>query len=88
MWGFHDRQLVLRQELYSAMLSSPHSSTATAAYQRRWRQQVNKSNLEYGLTLDEEEWTREWQYVVKLASAQPRITSKGSIQDTEAATNR
>jgi len=40
MWGFHDRQLVLRKLLASNMAGG----SATDAFRRRWRWQQTASN--------------------------------------------
>jgi len=69
MWGFQDRGLILREELHKAITSA---NILSAAYQRRWRHETHKSNLCFELELTEEEWGKEWDLNVHLASAQPR----------------
>uniref|UniRef100_A0A4W4DQT0 ubiquitinyl hydrolase 1 n=1 Tax=Electrophorus electricus TaxID=8005 RepID=A0A4W4DQT0_ELEEL len=61
MWGFHDRDLVLRKSLYAMMKSGAERE----ALKRRWRWQQTQQNKE-------EEWEREWNELLKLASSEPR----------------
>ncbi|XP_043934419.1 OTU domain-containing protein 7A [Protopterus annectens] len=68
MWGFHDRDLFLRKALYSMM----KSGSEREALKRRWRWQQTQQNKESGLVYTEEEWEREWNDLLKLASSQPR----------------
>ncbi|XP_078600682.1 OTU domain-containing protein 7B-like [Branchiostoma floridae x Branchiostoma japonicum] len=68
MWGFHDRLLTLRKALYNTL----SSSGARGALKRRWRFHQTEENKEAGLVYSEEEWEREWQDLLKLASAEPR----------------
>lgn len=42
MWGFHDRDLVLRKVLYSMMRTGPERE----ALKRRWRWQQTQQNKE------------------------------------------
>uniref|UniRef100_A0A3P9ICC1 ubiquitinyl hydrolase 1 n=1 Tax=Oryzias latipes TaxID=8090 RepID=A0A3P9ICC1_ORYLA len=69
MWGFHDRDLMLRKSLYALM---DHGSEREAL-KRRWRWQQTQQNKESGLVYTEEEWQREWNELLKLASSEPRI---------------
>uniref|UniRef100_A0A3P9M7W9 ubiquitinyl hydrolase 1 n=1 Tax=Oryzias latipes TaxID=8090 RepID=A0A3P9M7W9_ORYLA len=69
MWGFHDRDLMLRKSLYALM---DHGSEREAL-RRRWRWQQTQQNKESGLVYTEEEWQREWNELLKLASSEPRI---------------
>ncbi|XP_058150805.1 OTU domain-containing protein 7A [Dasypus novemcinctus] len=68
MWGFHDRDLVLRKALYSMM----RTGAEREALKRRWRWQQTQQNKESGLLYTEEEWEREWTELLKLASSEPR----------------
>ncbi|XP_068507130.1 OTU domain-containing protein 7A [Syngnathus scovelli] len=68
MWGFHDRDLMLRKSLYSMMKSGAERD----ALKRRWRWQQTQQNKESGLVYTEEEWEREWNELLKLASSEPR----------------
>ncbi|KAG7276231.1 hypothetical protein CRUP_018613 [Coryphaenoides rupestris] len=68
MWGFHDRDLMLRKSLYAMM----QSGAEQAALKRRWRWQQTQQNKESGLVYTEEEWEREWSELLKLASSEPR----------------
>ncbi|KAM8804481.1 OTU domain-containing protein 7A [Eudromia elegans] len=68
MWGFHDRDLVLRKALYTMM----RTGAEREALKRRWRWQQTQQNKESGLVYTEEEWEREWNELLKLASSEPR----------------
>ncbi|KAG5848927.1 OTU domain-containing protein 7A-like [Anguilla anguilla] len=68
MWGFHDRDLVLRKSLYAMMKSGAERE----ALKRRWRWQQTQQNKESGLVYTEEEWEKEWNELLKLASSEPR----------------
>ncbi|KAM9312510.1 OTU domain-containing protein 7A isoform 2-T2 [Gastrophryne carolinensis] len=61
MWGFHDRDLVLRKALYTMMRNGAERD----ALKRRWRWQQTQQNKE-------DEWEREWNELLKLASSEPR----------------
>ncbi|GCC19085.1 hypothetical protein chiPu_0021765, partial [Chiloscyllium punctatum] len=69
MWGFHDRDLMLRKSLYSMM----EKGVEKEALKRRWRWQQTQQNKESGLVYTEEEWQKEWDELIKLASSEPRI---------------
>ncbi|XP_061172306.1 uncharacterized protein LOC133181745 isoform X2 [Saccostrea echinata] len=69
MWGIHDRQLMLRKELYETLTKKPYRH----ALYRRWRWQQTLQNEEAGLIFSEEEWQTEWNSVLKLASTKPRL---------------
>uniref|UniRef100_A0A3P9D7Q7 ubiquitinyl hydrolase 1 n=1 Tax=Maylandia zebra TaxID=106582 RepID=A0A3P9D7Q7_9CICH len=68
MWGFHDRDLMLRKSLYTMMKSGAERD----ALKRRWRWQQTQQNKESGLVYTEEEWEKEWNELLKLASSEPR----------------
>lgn len=68
-WGFHDRRLTLRKALYNIL---SQGEDCRSALWRRWRFQQTRINREAGLVFSEEEWTREWNEIVALASAEPR----------------
>ncbi|XP_069074329.1 OTU domain-containing protein 7B isoform X1 [Pleurodeles waltl] len=69
MWGFHDRDLVLRKSLYTLM----EKGVEKEALRRRWRWQQTQQNKESGLVYTEEEWEKEWNELIKLASSEPRM---------------
>ncbi|KAJ7985455.1 hypothetical protein DPEC_G00352210 [Dallia pectoralis] len=69
MWGFHDRDLMLRKSLYALM----DHGQEREALRRRWRWQQTQQNKESGLVYTEEEWQKEWNDLLKLASSEPRI---------------
>ncbi|NXX78093.1 OTU7B protein, partial [Urocolius indicus] len=69
MWGFHDRDLVLRKSLYTLM----DKGQEREALKRRWRWQQTQQNKESGLVYTEEEWQKEWNELIKLASSEPRV---------------
>ncbi|XP_053331461.1 OTU domain-containing protein 7B isoform X2 [Spea bombifrons] len=69
MWGFHDRDLMLRKSLYNLM----EKGAEKEALKRRWRFQQTVQNKESGLVYTEEEWQKEWNDLIKLASSEPRM---------------
>ncbi|NWW07851.1 OTU7B protein, partial [Oreocharis arfaki] len=69
MWGFHDRDLMLRKSLYTLM----DKGVEREALRRRWRWQQMQQNKESGLVYTEEEWQKEWNELIKLASSEPRV---------------
>uniref|UniRef100_A0A8C7I4I8 ubiquitinyl hydrolase 1 n=1 Tax=Oncorhynchus kisutch TaxID=8019 RepID=A0A8C7I4I8_ONCKI len=69
MWGFHDRDLMLRKSLYALM----DHGQERESLRRRWRWQQTMQNKESGLVYTEEEWQKEWNELLKLASSEPRI---------------
>uniref|UniRef100_A0A8C9TRR8 ubiquitinyl hydrolase 1 n=1 Tax=Scleropages formosus TaxID=113540 RepID=A0A8C9TRR8_SCLFO len=69
MWGFHDRDLMLRKSLYALM----DHGQEREALMRRWRWQQTQQNKESGLVYTEDEWQKEWNELLKLASSEPRI---------------
>ncbi|CAL1300387.1 unnamed protein product [Larinioides sclopetarius] len=69
MWGFHDRLLTLRKALHNLL----SNSAFTEAFYRRWRWQVSLQNKEAGLVYCEDEWKKEWQTLLKMASTEPRL---------------
>ncbi|MBN3289452.1 OTU7A protein, partial [Polypterus senegalus] len=85
MWGFHDRDLMLRKSLYAMM----KSGTEREALKRRWRWQQTQQNKESGLVYTEEEWEREWNELLKLASSEPRThlnkngVTSGGVDNSE-----
>nr|CAD7408376.1 unnamed protein product [Timema cristinae] len=68
MWGFHDRLLTLRKALYGFMTSG----CSRQALWRRWRWQQTQLNAEAGFVYSEEEWLKEWDSIVNMASTEPR----------------
>ncbi|XP_074385409.1 OTU domain-containing protein 7B [Zonotrichia albicollis] len=69
MWGFHDRDLMLRKSLHTLM----DKGAEREALRRRWRWQQTQQNKESGLVYTEEEWQKEWNELIKLASSEPRV---------------
>ncbi|XP_075048829.1 OTU domain-containing protein 7B isoform X2 [Mixophyes fleayi] len=69
MWGFHDRDLMLRKSLHTLM----DKGVEKEALKRRWRFQQTMQNKESGLVYTEDEWQKEWNDLIKLASSEPRM---------------
>ncbi|KAM8786555.1 OTU domain-containing protein 7B isoform 1-T1 [Rhynchonycteris naso] len=69
MWGFHDRDLMLRKALYALV----ERGAEKEALKRRWRWQQTQQNKESGLVYTEDEWQKEWNELIKLASSEPRM---------------
>ncbi|KAM9805897.1 OTU domain-containing protein 7B [Syngnathus typhle] len=70
MWGCHDRDLSLRKALHQQMVCGHEQE----ALKRRWRWQLTQQNKESGLVYSEEEWQKEWNELLKLASSEPRVS--------------
>lgn len=69
MWGYHDRLLTLRKALYRTLTSH----LAKGAIKRRWRLEQCKKNIKAGgLVYSEDEWEKEWEEVLRIASTQRR----------------
>ncbi|XP_069695244.1 OTU domain-containing protein 7B-like isoform X3 [Periplaneta americana] len=73
MWGFHDRLLTLRKALHGFMTGSE----CRDALWRRWRWQQTRLNAEAGFVYSEEEWRKEWESIVNMASTEPRKLEGG-----------
>ncbi|XP_032226216.2 OTU domain-containing protein 7B [Nematostella vectensis] len=75
MWGFHDRLLTLRKALFRTLVGDK----ASGAIKRRWRLQQWVRNMEAGgLIYTEEEWAREWEEVLRIASTVRRHSQHAS----------
>ncbi|KAL0271634.1 UNVERIFIED_CONTAM: hypothetical protein PYX00_008665 [Menopon gallinae] len=72
MWGFHDRLLTLRRALHDFLSCSNYKD----ALWRRWRWQLTQLNAEAGLVYTEEEWRKEWDSIVSMASSTPRNSTR------------
>ncbi|KRZ22035.1 OTU domain-containing protein 7B, partial [Trichinella pseudospiralis] len=68
MWGFHDRFLMLRKALHLLLTRGSRRH----ALRRRWRWQQTIENRQSGLVFSEEEWCREWDLIVQIASPMAR----------------
>ena len=69
MWGFHDRELILRTALHRLLTKGLEKE----GIQRRWRYQTDLRNQEAcGLKFSEEEWQFEWSDIVRIATNQTR----------------
>ncbi|XP_076333690.1 OTU domain-containing protein 7B-like isoform X2 [Tachypleus tridentatus] len=79
MWGFHDRLLTLRKALHALLTHSQF----TQAFYRRWRWQTALQNKESGLVYCEQEWKKEWQTLLKMASPEPRPSNKETSLESE-----
>ncbi|XP_050441635.1 OTU domain-containing protein 7B-like isoform X2 [Adelges cooleyi] len=77
MWGFHDRLLCLRRTLHTFL----STSLVREALWRRWRRQQTILNSQFGLVYTEQEWRREWNAIVSMASTVPRMR-RHSISST------
>ena len=65
MWGFQDRDYVLRRAVSHAI-----QSTQGNTFFQRWQRAREHDNAHYGIQLDPQQWRAEWQMVVKQASAE------------------
>ena len=80
MWGFHDRELLLRTLLYRLLTGTDQG----AGIYRRWRFQIEKRNREAGgLQFSKEEWDTEWSEIVNISSCRDRnATDDSDIVDS------
>lgn len=80
MWGFQDRLLTLRKALYGTLTSH----LAKGAIKRRWRLQQWEKNINAGgLLYSEDEWEKEWQEVLRIASTQRRLDHEQKAAETK-----
>ena len=69
MWGFHDRELILRTALHRVLTDSLEKE----GIHRRWKYQTQLRNLQAGgLTFSPKEWEGEWSDVIRIATNRPR----------------
>ena len=69
MWGFHDRELILRTALHRLLTSGIEKD----GIQRRWQYQTQLRNNEAGgLRFSDEEWEFEWGEIIHIATNKPR----------------
>lgn len=69
MWGFHDRELILRTALHRVLTTA----IERREIHRRWKYQTQIRNGEAGgLTFSNEEWECEWSEIVRIATNRPR----------------
>ena len=87
MWGLHDRYLILRKALHSTLKDIKDDNTS--ALWRRWKWEQMCQNRKYGLIYDDDEWSKEWQSLLKLSSYQPRVNlnNNNSTQDKTSSNN-
>ncbi|ESO07362.1 hypothetical protein HELRODRAFT_76463 [Helobdella robusta] len=77
MWGFHDRVLALRRAVNCMMTTSNHH---IKSFRRRWQhQQATILHSSCGLILDDEEWDKEWEFLVRVSSLTPRFLGEDCL---------
>ncbi|RNA24095.1 OTU domain-containing 7B-like isoform X1 [Brachionus plicatilis] len=81
MWGLHDRSLVLRKALHSTLENLKENQSALW---RRWKWEQMCQNKKLNLIYSDEEWSSEWNALLKLSSYKPRV-SLDSIAQKESA---
>ncbi|KAL4646788.1 OTU domain-containing protein 7B-like isoform X1 [Arapaima gigas] len=74
IWGIHDKDLTLRKSLHAQM----DHGLKREALRRRWRWQQTQQNRELGLQFTVEEWEKEWNELLKLASSEPKTQQSES----------
>ncbi|XP_053659658.1 uncharacterized protein LOC128708703 [Anopheles marshallii] len=74
MWGFHDRRLTLRRTLHDILSKEEFRE----ALYRRWRFQQTRVNKQAGFVFCENEWAKEWEEIVAIASPEPRRNSQST----------
>ena len=67
MWGFQDRDFILRRAVHTALKASDSTSTL---YQR-WKFAREDENKRHSYELEAAQWKREWQNVVQQSSPEP-----------------
>ncbi|CAF2757812.1 unnamed protein product [Rotaria sp. Silwood2] len=74
MWGFHDHSLSMRKALNETLITSKPNNSLY----RRWRWTQSVQNKKYGLVFSEQEWNEEWRSLLRLSSAEPRVSQTKS----------
>ena len=76
IWGVHDRLLNLRQAVHCTLTNTLAEKTIKRRW--HWYQWIKNRNDE--LVFSEEEWEKEWQLMLSLASPRPRsLLTKSSL---------
>ncbi|CAF0788791.1 unnamed protein product [Rotaria sordida] len=75
MWGFHDHSLSMRKALNETLITSKPNNSLY----RRWRWTQSVQNKKYGLVFSEQEWDEEWRSLLRLSSAEPRVSQTRSF---------
>ena len=99
MWGFHDHSLSMRKALNETLITSkPNNSlyrrwrwTQSVQNKKVTENLVEKKNsirnysyfFQYGLVFSEQEWDDEWKSLLRLSSAEPRISQTKSSDSVE-----
>ena len=101
MWGFHDHSLSMRKALNETMITLKPNNSLYRRWRWAQSVQNKKVGLllaflhqwprflflfQYGLVFSEQEWNEEWKGLLRLSSAEPRI-SQISAPDPASATN-
>ena len=60
-----------------------NSSSNVDSFYKRWRFQCTLENKKAGLILGEEEWTNDWQNLLKMASTEPRVVGNSYVKTTK-----
>ena len=68
MWGFHDRELILRTALHRTLTTG----LAKDGIKQRWKYHTQLRYDEIGLKFSDEEWDFEWGDVIRIATNRPR----------------
>ncbi|CAM4748568.1 unnamed protein product [Rotaria magnacalcarata] len=75
MWGCHDHSLSMRKALNETLITSKPNNSLY----RRWRWAQSVQNKKYDLVFSEEEWNEEWKSLLRLSSAEPRVSQTKSF---------
>uniref|UniRef100_A0A0K0F8Y6 ubiquitinyl hydrolase 1 n=1 Tax=Strongyloides venezuelensis TaxID=75913 RepID=A0A0K0F8Y6_STRVS len=68
IWGVHDSQLALRNAVWNLLTNSKKKQNL----KRRWRWSEEKNNKQSGLIFSEEEWEKEWNEILEIASCKTK----------------
>ncbi|CAF1351895.1 unnamed protein product [Adineta ricciae] len=83
MWGFHDHSLSMRKALNETLITSKPNNSLY----RRWRWTQYVQNKKYGLVFSEQEWNEEWKGLLRLSSAEPRVSQISTKENSSSTVN-
>ena len=69
MWGFQDRDFILRKAVYTALKNSSNTSMLYL----RWKFTREAENRLHSYELEAAQWQREWQNVIQQSSLEPTV---------------
>ncbi|CEF67633.1 Ovarian tumour, otubain domain-containing protein [Strongyloides ratti] len=82
IWGVHDSQLALRNAVWNLLTNSKKKDNL----KRRWRWSEEKNNKQSGLIFSEEEWGKEWNEILEIASCKTKRSKEESKEKVSEST--